>query len=164
MSYLMFFYQLIKSQFRFTCFDSKQKLKEPLFTGERIMIIKLYDIKNNTTYNRIITTVKSRKHKTISADEYDVIESIVVNHYFESHPEIDRKKWSSWSIANSIKELLHSQLKEMGFIRLPKDSEEKIHSHETKKKGLAKLAALERRIKLEKKLRVLKSEKQAKKC
>lgn len=117
------------------------------------MTTKHIDIVNISGCKEILKTVQSRKHSTIKNFEYEKIERIFVDTYFEAHPEIDRKKWSSWTIANSLKALLSDQLESLGIVRLPALVQASPHNFISNKQGLAKVLAIENKIKLIKKLK-----------
>lgn len=117
------------------------------------MTIKHIDIVNILGCKEILKTVQSRKHSTIKYYEYEKIERIFVDTYFEAHPEIDRKKWSSWTIANSLKALLSEQLESLGIVRLPTLLQASPHNFISNKQGLAKIVAIEKKVKLQKKLK-----------
>jgi len=117
------------------------------------MAIKHIQIDCDSRFEEILKTVKSRKHNTIKFNEYEKLERIFVDSYFEGHPEIDRKKWSSWTIANSLKALLSNQLESIGIVRLPTPVQASLHNFISNKQGLAKVLAIENKIKLKKKLK-----------
>lgn len=117
------------------------------------MTIKHIDIANISGCIEILKTVQSRKHSTIKYYEYEKLERIFVDSYFEAHAEIDRKKWSSWAITNILKALLSDQLKSLGIVRLPHPVQASPHNFISNKHGLAKIVAIENKIKLNKKLK-----------
>lgn len=117
------------------------------------MTIKHIDIANHSRCKEILKTVKSRKHSTIKFNEYEKLERIFVDTYFEAHPEIDRKQWSSWTICNNLKTLLSDQLKSLGIVRLLPSDQARPHHFISYKQGLAKILAIENQVKLQKKLK-----------
>lgn len=119
------------------------------------MTIKHIDISFDSSCNEILKIVTSRKHRTIKCHEQGMLESIFVDSYFEAHPEIDQTKWSSWSIASSLKDLLNDQLKSLGIIKLSQPPEDKLHEFISNKKGIAKIIAIENKVKLKRKLKAI---------
>jgi hypothetical protein len=116
------------------------------------MTIKHLDISIHSDCSEILKIVTSRKHRTIKCHEQEKLERIFVESYFGMHPEIDQTKWSSWAIANSLKDLLNDQLESLGIIRLPQPQSDKPHEFMSNKKGIAKILAIENKVKLKKKL------------
>lgn len=116
------------------------------------MTIKHIDIASHPGCEEILKVVKSRKHSTIKFNEYEKLERIFVDTYFNKHPEIDRKKWASWTTASNLKSLLNDQLKSLGILRLPAPVQATPHTFNSNKQGLAKILAIENKVKLHKKL------------
>jgi hypothetical protein len=116
------------------------------------MTIKHIGILIDSDCIEILRIVTSRKHRTIKYHEQEILERIFVDSYFEAHPEIDQTKWSSWSIANSLKDLLNDQLESLGIIKLPQPHPDNPHDFVSNKKGIAKILAIENKVKLQKKL------------
>jgi len=126
--------------------------KRTTLLSEENMAIKHVQIACDSRFEEILKIIKLRKHHTIKFNEYEKLERIFVDTYFDAHPEIDRKKWSSWTIANKLKDDLSLQLKSIGLIRLHPPHQKSFHNFKSNKQGISKILAVENKVKLKKKL------------
>jgi hypothetical protein len=109
-------------------------------------------IDDSLSCQSLLQISKARKHSTMKTLEYEELEKIYINFFFANNPHINRKSMATWAVARLAKENLLKCLKAKGIIVLPPQPDKKLHPFETTKKGLLRLVAIERKIKLFKKL------------
>lgn len=116
---------------------------------------EIQEILNSNKCNLLLTPSKTKKHRTIKHEIYLKLERLVVDEYFSRHPEINRKNWSAWPIANALKDTLKLEIQNNAIIVLNPPEIELIHPYQSKKVGIKRVTAIEKKIKLQQKLKDL---------
>lgn len=116
---------------------------------------EIQEILNSNEGKLLLIPSKTKKHRTIKHEMYLKLERLVVDEYFSRHPEINRKNWSAWSIATDLKDTLKLEIKKLAIIVLNPSEIELIHPYQSKKVGIKRVTAIEKKIKLQQKLKDL---------